>query len=214
MAEEDPSREGAETAVDNPEAPIEGAEAPVGANGAPSPGRPSVMVVVRSLAGRCLANWRPILLTALVVAAAGLAAGLFFFQYRPDRQIDDAAADQAVRAASDGVVAMLSYSSDSLDRDFDNARSHLTGDFLAYYNKFGAEVVAPAVRQKHLTQKAVVIRAAVSQLHPESAVVLAYVNETVTSKDKKDPMMTPSIVRVTLAKVDGSWLISKVDPVG
>jgi Mce-associated membrane protein len=211
MAEEDPSPEATEadtkTAVESPEAPIEAAEAP-------ARGQPSGMVVVSDLAGRCLANWRPILLITLVVASTGLAAGLFFFQYRPDRQIDDAAADQAVRAASDGAVALLSYSSDSLDRDFDNAKSYLTGAFLTYYSKFTQEVVAPTVRQKHLTQKAVIIRAAVSQLHPDSAVVLEFVNETTRSIDKKDPLMTPSIVRVTLAKVDGSWLISKLDPVG
>jgi Mce-associated membrane protein len=176
--------------------------------------RPPGMVVASNLASRYLANWRPIVLTALVVASVGLAAGLFFFQYRPDRQIDDAAADQAVRAASDGAVALLSYSSDSLDRDVANATPHLTGDFLDYYNKFTSEVVAPAVRQKHLTQKAVVVRAAVSQLHPQSAVVLVYVDETTTSAEKKDPLKTPSIVRVTLSKVDGSWLISKLDPVG
>ncbi|MGO8967030.1 hypothetical protein [Mycobacterium sp.] len=176
--------------------------------------RPPGMVVASNLASRYLANWRPIVLTALVVASVGLAAGLFFFQYRPDRQIDDAAADQAVRAASDGAVALLSYSSDSLDRDVANATPHLTGDFLDYYNKFTSEVVAPAVRHKHLTQKAVVVRAAVSQLHPQSAVVLVYVDETTTSAEKKDPLKTPSVIRVTLAKVDGSWLISKLDPVG
>jgi Mce-associated membrane protein len=111
-------------------------------------------------------------------------------------------------------VALLSYSSDSLDRDFDNAKGYLTGDFLTYYSKFTQEVVAPTVRTKHLTQKAVIVRAAVSQLRPDSAVVLEFVNESTTSIDKKEPLMTPSIVRVTLAKVDGSWLISKLDPVG
>lgn len=176
--------------------------------------RPTDMVAIRRIAGRSVANWRLILATALVVAAVGLAAGMFFFQYRPDRQIDDAAAQQAIRAASDGAVAVLSYSSDNLDRDFANAKSHLTGEFLAYYDKFSQEIVGPAVRNKHLTQKAVVIRAAVSQLQPTSAVVLEFVNQTTTSTEKKDPLMTPNSVRVTLAKVDGSWLISKLDPVG
>lgn len=174
---------------------------------------PTRMVVIRSVASRSLANWRLILVTALAVAAVGLAAGVFFFQYRPDRRLDDAAAQQVIRAASDGTVAALSYSSDNLDRDFADAKSHLTGDFLNYYSKFTQAVVAPAVRDKHLTQKAVVIRAAVSQLQPTSAVVLEFVNQTTTSTEKKDPLITPSVVLVTLAKVDGSWLISKLDPV-
>jgi Mce-associated membrane protein len=198
---------GTETALDDSEASMEGIQT------SSAQARPSRMLVIKHVAGRYRAKWRSIVVTALVVATVGVAAGMYFGQYRPDRQIDDAAANQAMRAASDGAVAVLSYSSDNLDRDFANAKSHLTGDFLAYYNKFSQEVVAPAVRQKHLTQKAAVIRAAVSELHPDSARVLIFVNQTVTNPDKKDPLMTPNVVGVTLAKVNGSWLISKLDPV-
>lgn len=160
-----------------------------------------------------LTHWRPILLAASVIAAVGLVACLFFALYLPDRRIDAAAAQRAVQAASDGAVAALSYSSDSMDRDFAKARSHLTGDFLAYYDKFTKDFVLPAVQQKHLTQTATVVRAAVSELEPNSAVVLVFLNETTVSKDKPQPLITPSGVRITLTKVSGSWLISKLDPV-
>jgi Mce-associated membrane protein len=164
------------------------------------------------VASRLLAHWGSILLTASVVAAVGLAACLFVLQYRPDRQIDDAAAQRAIRAASDGAVAALSYSSESMDHDFARARSHLTGDFLAYYDKFTKDIVIPTVQQKHLAQTATVVRAAVSELGPNSAVVLVFLNETTTGKDKPQPLITPSSVRITLTKVNGSWLISKLDP--
>jgi Mce-associated membrane protein len=59
-----------------------------------------------------------------------------------------------------------------------------------------------------------VVRAAVSELEPNSAVVLLFLNETTVSKDKPQPLITPSSVRITLTKVSGSWLISKLDPVG
>jgi Mce-associated membrane protein len=170
------------------------------------------MVAISRATGWCLAKWRSILLAASVIAAVGLVGGLFFFQYRPDRQIDDAAAHRAIRAASDGAVAALSYSPDSMDRDFANAKSHLTGEFLAYYNKFTEQLVAPMVQQKHITQTAKVVRAAVSELHPELAVVLVFLNQTATSNDKPQPLVTPSSVRVTVTKVNGSWLISKMDP--
>jgi Mce-associated membrane protein len=161
-----------------------------------------------------VANWRPILVTALVVASVGLAAWMYSFQYRPDRQIDDAAARRAIQAASDGAVAALSYSSENMDHDFARARSHLTGDFLAYYDKFTKEVVIPTVQQKHLAQTATVVRAAVSELGPNSAIVLAFLNETTTGKDKPQPLITPSSVRITLTKVGDAWLISKLDPAG
>jgi Mce-associated membrane protein len=198
----------------DPESTPDSAETALEVSDAPSDARPSRMATISRLTRQSLANWRPILVSALVVVAVGVAVLLYFFQYRPDRQLDDAAAQRAIRAASDGVVASLSYSPANMDRDFANAKSHLTGDFLAYYDKFTKEIVTPMVQQKHIAQTAAVVRAAVSELHPESAVVLVFLNETTTSKDKAEPLTTPSSVRTTLKKVNGSWLISKLDPYG
>ena len=202
----------------DPEAPREGAETipedlDSSSDGAESISRGDVPPRTR-LPVRYLAYWRPILVTALVVATVGLAVGLYFFQYRPDRQIDDAAAQRAIRAASDGVVASLSYSPANMANDFTAAKAHLTGDFLTYYDKFTKEIVTPMVQQKHIAQTAAVVRAAVSELHPNSAVVLVFLNETTTGKDKAEPLTTPSSVRITLTKVNGAWLISKLDPFG
>lgn len=161
-------------------------------------------------------RWRVALLllpVVVAIAAMGLAFGEFYLQYRPDQQTGDAAAHEAVRAASDGTVALLSYSADSLDDDFANAKSHLTGDFLDYYNQFTAQVVKSAAHQKQLTTTARVLRAAVSELHPDSAVVLVFVNQKTVGKDKPEPLTTASSVLVTLTKVKGSWLIEKFDPV-
>jgi len=133
--------------------------------------------------------------------------------YRPDRQLDDAAAHRVTQVASDGAVDLLSYSYASLDRDFAKARSHLTGDFLAYYTRFSEGLVAPAAQQGQLTATTKVIRAAVSELHPDSAVVLVFVDQTTASKQKPQPVKADSSVLVTLKKVNGSWLIAKFDPV-
>lgn len=164
------------------------------------------------LTRRCLARWRPIFATALVTATVAVAAGLFFFQYRPNQRFNDAATHQAVQAASDSAVAVLSYSYTNLDSDFAKAKSHLTGEFLAYYNKFSQQFIAPAARQGQLTATAKVLRAAVSELHPDSAVVLVFVNQNTASKKKPEPLTTASSVLVTLTKVKGSWLIAKLDP--
>ncbi|MGH3558046.1 MAG: twin-arginine translocation pathway signal [Mycobacterium sp.] len=162
---------------------------------------------------RALAKWRLISLTVAVVAAIGLAGGLFFFQYRPDQQTDAAAAHAAINAASEGTVAMLSYSPVSADHDSAVAMSHLTGDFLRYYRDFSQRFVAPAVRQQNVKASASVLRAAVSELHPDSAVVLLFIHQTTTSRDKPEPVLTANSVRVTLAKINGTWLISKFEPV-
>lgn len=176
--------------------------------------RPNGLGAIGQWTRRCLARWRLILASVLVTAAVGFPVALFFVVYRPDHQLDDAAAHGAIQAASDGAVAVLSYSPADFDRDFANAKAHLTGDFLDYYAKFGEQFVKPIAQQKQITATAKVIRAAVSELHRDSAVVLLFVNQETAAKDKPQPLKTASSVLVTLKKVDGSWLIAKFEPVG
>jgi Mce-associated membrane protein len=168
---------------------------------------------IRHLLGRGLARWRPILLTVLLITATGWVTDLFYFDYRPDQQTDKAAAGEVIRAASDGAVALLSYSPDSLSRDIDNAKSRLTGDFQASFKRFTEQVVAPAAQRGQITTTVHVIRAAVAELHPNSAVVLVFISQKTTSKEKPESVKTTSSVRIALTKVKGSWLISKFDTV-
>jgi Mce-associated membrane protein len=154
-----------------------------------------------------------ILLALFVIAAAALASWVFWCHYRPDQQTDSAAAKVAIRAASDGTVAALSYAPDSVDHDFAAAKAHLTGDFLAYYSKFTEQVAAPAVKENGVKKTAAVVQAALSQLHPDSAEVLLFVNQTTTSKASPEPRLTASSVVVRLTKINDHWLISKFDPV-
>nr|WP_231997207.1 hypothetical protein [Mycobacterium sp. 1245111.1] len=155
----------------------------------------------------------PLVLLLSLLAAAGLAGWLYFTQYRPDQQTDDAVAQRVVNAAKEGTVALLSYKPDTLDQDFAAAKSHLSGDFLNYYNDFTKQVVTPAARTKGVTTTAQVMGAAASELHPDSATVLVFVNQVTTSTERPDPSMASSTVKVTLTKVNGQWLITKFDPV-
>jgi Mce-associated membrane protein len=177
----------------------------------PGSARTDGLATIKRWIRRGLARWRSIVATALVVIAVGVTALVFFILYRPDQQPGDAAAHRAIQAASDGAVAVLSFAPDNLNRDFAKAKSYLTGDFLAYYTKF-TEQIAVMAQQKHVTETAQVVRAAVSELHRDSAVVLVFINQTATSKEKPEPQTTASSARVTLTKVNGSWLISNLDP--
>lgn len=170
-------------------------------------------VAIRRWAHRWMARWRPILLAILLVGATGYAAGYFYFVFRPDLQTDDAAAYQVVKAASDGAVALLTYSPETLDRDFSNAKSRLTEDYLAYYQRFADQIVGPSAQRGQVTTSATVVKAAVSELHPNSAVVLVFIRQKTASKEKPQPVETSSSLRVALTKVNGSWLIEKFDAV-
>jgi Mce-associated membrane protein len=159
----------------------------------------------------------PVVLVLLFAVSGVLAVWLYLSQYRADEQAPPsptaAAAWAVVNAARDGTVALLSYKPDTLDQDFAAAKSHLTGDFLNYYDQFTQQVVSPAAKEKALTTTAQVMRAAVSEQHSNSAVVLVFVNQATMSKDRPDPAMAASSVLVSLIKVHDKWLITKFDPV-
>jgi Mce-associated membrane protein len=155
----------------------------------------------------------PLVLAVLLLASTGVATWAYLSMYRPGQQTDVAVATRVVQAASDGTKSILSYAPDSMDKDFANAKAHLTGDFLNYYTQFTQDIVAPAVKTKAVKTSAAVVRSAVAQLHPDSAEVLLFVNQTTQSKENPDGAFAASSVKVGLVKVGNDWLISTFDPV-
>jgi Mce-associated membrane protein len=155
----------------------------------------------------------PALLVVLLLASAGVAAWMYYYQYRPDQQTNADAQKVALDAASTGAVALLSYSPDTLEKDFAAAKDRLTGDFLNYYTQFTQQIVTPAAKEKQVKTQAAIVQAAVSEIHPDSATVLLFINQTTTSKENPDGAFAASSVKVGLTKIDGRWLISAFDPV-
>jgi Mce-associated membrane protein len=160
-------------------------------------------------------TWRPavVLPLALLLVSAVAAASVYWFLYRADRLTDTASQQQVIAAAREGTEAVLSYSSENLDRSLADAKSHLTGEFLDHYSKFTEDVVRPAVTQKGVKTEANVARAAVSEMHPGEAQVLVFVNQVTTSKDRPSPALATSTVMVTMVKSGGRWLIAEFKPI-
>ncbi|MBB2774178.1 MULTISPECIES: hypothetical protein [Mycolicibacterium] len=152
-------------------------------------------------------------LAIALIASVGATAWLYFFQFRPDQETDSEAAKVAIDAASQASVSLLTYSPETLDKDFAAAKTQLTGDFLDYYTDFTEKIVTPAAKQKQVKTSAAVVQAALSQLSPESAEVLLFINQTTTSKENPDGAYAASSVKVGMTKIDGAWKISSFDPV-
>jgi len=157
--------------------------------------------------------WLAMGLAALLVAAVAAAGSVYWWIYRPDRLTNAASQQRVTDAAREGTVALLSYAPETLDKDLATAKSHLTGEFLKYYSDFTDKIVAPAAKQKGVKTEATVARAAVSEMQPDHAVVLVFVNQVTTSKDRPDPALATSSVLVTMVNQDGRWLISEFNPV-
>ncbi|MEE4023432.1 hypothetical protein V1Y59_10115 [Gordonia sp. PKS22-38] len=150
---------------------------------------------------------------AVAVLSVATVASAYFTVYRDDTAVDDEVAHSVLQAANDGAVSVLSYSPKTLDADFEDARGNLTGHFLTYYQEFTDKVVKPAATENDVNTEAQIVRSAVSELSKNDAQVLAFVNQSTTSKTKPDPELTSSSVRITLQRVGGRWLISSFDPV-
>ena len=119
---------------------------------------------------------------------------------------------ESVRAASDGATAMLSYKPDTVEADLGAARNRLIGGLKDSYSSLIHDVVIPGSKQKQITAVASVPAAASITESQNHAVVLVFVNQTITI-GVDPPTETTSRVRTTLDKINDRWLISGFDPI-
>lgn len=152
-------------------------------------------------------------MAAVVLISVGAAGAVYWTVYRPDRLTDTAAQEQVLDVARAGAEALLSYSPETVDDNVADAKSRLTGDFLQRYSEFADTVVVPAAKERGVKTEANVARAAVSQMRPDSAQVLAFVNQVTTSKERPTPALATSSVMMTLVREDGRWLIAEFNPI-
>lgn len=143
---------------------------------------------------------------------AVLAAGWLFWDASARRGAEQAGA-QALQAARESIPAILSYQSATVETDLPvAAQNRLTGKFLADYTQLITTVVVPEAKRKGISASAEVPAAGVVSADRRSAVLLAYVDQSITV-GKEAPTQANSSVRVTMDNVDGRWLISGFDPI-
>ncbi|OBH18313.1 hypothetical protein A9X04_09135 [Mycobacterium sp. E3247] len=156
---------------------------------------------------------RVLVFWVLPVVGMAVAAAAGYLKWQDAWVRDSAVAGiESVAAAKDSTVAILSYQPDTVDKDLTAARARLTGKFKDSYAQLVHDVVMPGARKDHISAIATVPAAASVSATPNHAVVLVFVNQTVTVGNDA-PTDTASTVRVTLDKSGGRWLISSFDPV-
>jgi Mce-associated membrane protein len=149
----------------------------------------------------------------LPVLALLLAAAAVFAKWQDaSSRISHVASIESVAAAKESTVALLSYQADSVDKDLSAARDRLTGKFKDAYTQLTRDVVIPGSKKDHIAAVATVPAAASVSATAQHAVVLVFVDQTVTVGTEA-PSQSSSTVRVTLEKSGNHWLISAFDPV-
>lgn len=170
----------------------------------------------RPVAQRTSSRLRWVLYFVVIVATLSVAAAaaVYVEVYRPARKVDASVHAQVLDAATRGTVAALSYTSATWDSDLSAAKTYLTGDFLTYYSRFADQFVAPAVKEKNITTKASIIKAAVTEVQPQRAVVLVFVDQITSTSDVTEPAPSSSSVMVTLLRgAEGTWRIAEFKPI-
>lgn len=159
-------------------------------------------------------DWSRVLVYGLLPGLTlilAMAAGLMKWQDTSSRDAE-VARSESVRAARDSTIALLSFRSDTVEKDVEAARNRLTGRFRDTYTQVTREVLIPNAEARQVSATAHVAAAASESVRQNHAVVLVFADQTVTAVGSP-PANTPSGVRVTLDKINGRWLVSGWDPI-
>lgn len=199
---------------DQPDSGAEGKSTVIEADGEGlPPAAPSGPTFAQRTLTWCRQRAAVVVTVAALLVSSVTAGSVYWFLYRPDRLTDTAGQEQVLSAARAATEALLSYSPENVDNDVAAAKGLLTGDFLQQYTDFADSVVVPAAKQKGVKTEANVARAAVSQMRPDDAHVLIFVNQVTTSRERPTPALATSTVMVTLVRSRGNWLVSEFKPI-
>ncbi len=150
-----------------------------------------------------------VLVAGVVAVAMVLTAGLLALRARGEDRVEQART-AALAAAESHAVDLLSYDYRRLDRDFARAGKALTGSFADDYATTTEKVVRPTAIEVKAVVTAEVAASSVVRASQNRVVVLMFVNQTTTSTRVEGPKVDLNRVRLTLTRVDGDWLVSKV----
>ncbi|MBB2993164.1 Mce-associated membrane protein [Mycolicibacterium iranicum] len=159
-------------------------------------------------------DWsRVVAFIVLPALALLLAAGAGYLKWQDNSvRNSEVASITSVQAARDTAIALLSYAPDTVEQQLGAARERLTGEFLDSYTTLTNDVIVPGAKEQQISAIASVPAAASVSATPDRAVVLLFVNQTVTVGSDA-PTDNASSVRVTLERHGDRWLISEFDPV-
>ncbi|HPZ94851.1 MAG TPA: DUF3329 domain-containing protein, partial [Mycobacterium sp.] len=105
---------------------------------------------------------------------------------------------------------LTSIDSDKVDDNFKQVLDGSTGEFKDMYSQSSVELRQLLVENK-ATAHGVVIESAVQEASKDKAIVLLFVDQSVSNTKLPDPRIDRSRMKMTMEMVDGQWRASKVE---
>lgn len=141
-----------------------------------------------------------------------VAAGGYLYWRNSTADAANRAREDSVAAARSIAISMLTYEPQTVEQQLAAAEEQLTGSFRDTYGSLIDTVVVPDAKERQIAAVTDVPAAASVSAETDHAVVLLFVNQTVTV-GAEPPTKTASSVRVMLDKVGDQWLISEYQPI-
>lgn len=142
-----------------------------------------------------------------VVALVGAAYGGWSLYQRHEK---DVAAAQALAAAEKYVVTLTNVDSDAIDANAADILDGSTGEFNDFYTKSREQHRQLLVDNK-VTARGKVVESAVKSADTNKVQVLLMVDQSVSNLADPEPQIDRSRVKMTMEKVDGRWLVSRME---
>ncbi|HEY9312247.1 MAG TPA: hypothetical protein VIQ49_08155 [Williamsia sp.] len=146
----------------------------------------------------------------VVVAIAAIVVATILGLKLNEQNNIDTAADEARAAAEQYAVTLTSVSSDNLDQNFAAVLDGATGEFKDMYSQSSGQLRDLLVENQANAQ-GTVIDSGIKSATTSKVEVMLFVDQSVTNTATPDARIDRSRVLMTMEKIDGRWLASKVD---
>ena len=148
-------------------------------------------------------------LMAVLLIAAVAAAGFLGWKFWQQNQVARAG-EAAQQAAVSYVQVLTSIDSNKVDENFAQVLDGATGEFKDMYSQSSMQLRQLLIDNK-ATAHGVVLESAVQSASKNKAVVLLFVDQSVSNTNVPDPRLDRSRIKMTMELVDGRWRASKVE---
>lgn len=158
-------------------------------------------------------GWKLVATLGVIAALLGVFALVAVF--KPGAQVsnpawvDTAETQEVSSAARSAIETLYTYKSETVDQDFDKARAVLNKSMLDDFNRT-AETTKTAVVQTKTATQAEVTDVGVKVLSDDRAELVASMTVS-ASNDGVAQGSAQGPLSITMEKVDGKWLLSKIE---
>ncbi|MGH3723190.1 MAG: DUF3329 domain-containing protein [Mycobacterium sp.] len=146
---------------------------------------------------------------AAILVGALVFSGVVGWKVWRQHQID-AAGEQAQAIAVPYTEVLTSIDTSSVDENFRQILNGSTGDLKNEFTKASVQL-----RQLLVDNKAAahgkVVNSAIQYKSPDKVVLLMMVDQSITNTQRPDPRIDRSRMKITMEKIDGRWLASKLE---